>query len=351
MTRGLSATKKYRYISPLSDLDRGLKARMDTANQAGCQRLSLERLQRWEALGLGLFIHFGMSTFDQTEHSQGNKPSSFYAPDRLDVDQWVSVARDAGATYAVLTAKHVAGHALWPSRHTDYHVGTSGNSTDVVAAFVDACRRRGVIPGLYYCTNDNHHSSKGLITRAYEDFQFAQLEELARDYGPIGEFWLDLPHGNSWGVRHAAYQLLAGLQPDAVIIQNNGINDGSVKILPGCPCWPTDVITIETMLPPSSAVEGTGYGHQAWRELPGWAIWQGGRYYLPGEVCDTVCKRWFWTENDAPKSDRELLGVALLAQARGCNLLLDVGPDRHGLIPSDQVEALGRLRRNLDRVG
>lgn len=319
--------------------------------QPGLQRLSLQRLQQWESLGLGLFIHFGMSTFDQSEMSQGDKPSTFYAPDRLDVDQWVAVARDAGATYAVLTAKHMSGHALWPSRVTDYHVGTSSNRTDVVAAFVDACRRRGVIPGLYYCTNDNHHTRKGLITRAYEDLQFAQLEELARDYGPIGEFWLDLPHGNSWGVREASYQLLAGLQPDAVILHNNGINDGAAKILPGCPCWPTDVITIETMLPPASAMEGTGYGHQAWRDLPGWAIWEGGRYYLPGEICDTVCKRWFWTEGDRPKSDLELLGTALLARARGCNLLLDVGPDRHGLVPTDQVEALRRLRRNLDRMG
>ena len=86
----------------------------------GTQRLSLEQLRKWESLGYGMFLHFGMSTFDGHELSDGRSPASLYAPDALDVDQWISVARDAGMAYAVLTAKHVAGHCLWPSRHTAY---------------------------------------------------------------------------------------------------------------------------------------------------------------------------------------------------------------------------------------
>jgi len=124
----------------------------------GDQRLSLTALQAWEALRFGLFLHFGLSTFTGKELPPGDDPATLYAPDRLDVDQWVCVARDAGMKYAVLTAKHVAGHCLWPSRHTDYHVGNSGNRTDVVEAFVTACAKRGVMPGLYYCSWDNHHT-------------------------------------------------------------------------------------------------------------------------------------------------------------------------------------------------
>ena len=62
-----------------------------------------------------MFIHFGMSTYDGDELSRGDKPASLYAPDKLDIDQWVSVARDAGMKYMILTAKHVAGHCLWPT--------------------------------------------------------------------------------------------------------------------------------------------------------------------------------------------------------------------------------------------
>ena len=63
--------------------------------EAGAQRLSLGVLHRWESLAYGMFIHFGMSTFDGDEISQGDRPSSVYAPDKLDVDQWISVAREA----------------------------------------------------------------------------------------------------------------------------------------------------------------------------------------------------------------------------------------------------------------
>jgi alpha-L-fucosidase len=308
-----------------------------------------------------MFIHFGMSTFDNDEFSRGDRPSNCYAPDRLDVDQWLSVARDAGMRYAVLTTKHVSGHCLWPSRHTDYHVGTSGCTTDVVEWFLRACARTGIMPGLYYCSWDNHHrfgsatptiaddaGSAGhwnwmYTTRAYEDFQQAQIEELLARYGRIGEWWIDIPYILSRAFRRQLYDRIAALNPEAAIMMNTGIGDGTAQ--PTADSWPTDLIAVETRMPPTSS-SGDGHnGHDPWRTI------LGRRYHLPGEVCDTVNKRWFWTEGDRPRSDGELLGLYTIARARGCNLLLDAGPDRHGLIPPEQVAALLRLRANLDRTG
>src|SRR5512137_292557 len=123
----------------------------------GSQRLSLERLRKWEALQYGMFIHFGMSTFVQNELPDGKASATTYAPDQLDVDQWVSVARDAGMKYAVLTTKHVAGHCLWPSKHTDYTVANSTDKTNVLEKFCEACAKKGVLPGFYYCSWDNHN--------------------------------------------------------------------------------------------------------------------------------------------------------------------------------------------------
>jgi alpha-L-fucosidase len=51
-----------------------------TEGIVGSQRLSLQQLEKWESLGYGMFIHFGMSTFDGDELSKGDKPSEFYAP-------------------------------------------------------------------------------------------------------------------------------------------------------------------------------------------------------------------------------------------------------------------------------
>lgn len=329
--------------------------------EIGSQRLSKEQLEHWEALKFGMFIHFGMSTYDGQELSKGDLPATAYNPDKLDVDQWVSVARDAGMKYAVLTTKHVAGHCLWPSKHTDYHVGNSGNTTDVVEAFVTSCERRGILPGFYYCAWDNHHKlgsftptdvmelpnhngnsdtslmPEAFTTRAYQDFQTAQLEELLTQFGKIGEVWLDIPGVLPRAYRNDLYNQIAVWQPEAVIMMNHGVGDGSKFNI--AYAWPSDLVAIERFLPNSHT------GHVKWREI------EGKEYYLPGEVCDPIGREWFFTEDDVPRSDNELLGMYLVGISRGTNLLLDVGPDKHGLIPEKYTGALKRLRKNLDLLG
>lgn len=313
----------------------------------GSQRLSLKQLQAWENLGYGMFIHFGMSTFDGKEFSNGDKPSTFYSPEKLDVDQWVSVARDAGMKYAVLTTKHVSGHCLWPSKFTDYHIGTSSHKTDVAKEFVKACEKHHILPGFYYCSCDYHHlmgsrppshelDDDGMFTtEQYREFQFNQINELMTEYGKIGEVWIDIPILLPRDYRHMLYEHIAGLQPDAVIIMNHGVGDGTDFSL--SKAWPTDAVTVERFLPNSH----TGY--------PKWRNIEGQTYYLPGEVCDPIGHEWFYVEGDNPRSDEELLGMYLVSRSRGTNLLLDVPPDKHGLIPKTSVDALMRLHRHIEK--
>ena len=331
----------------------------DEDSLTGAQRLSVRALKEWEAMKFGMFIHFGMSTFACAELPSGNDPSTLYAPDRLDVDQWLSIARDTGMKYAVLTTKHVAGHSLWPTKYNDYHVGTSGNKTDVVEAFLRACERRGVKPGFYYCAWDNHNrfgslspnvaplpfgrtlapsgKSSAYVTQAYLDFQWAQITELMDRYGPIAEWWLDIPHLLPRDYRNRLYAHITQRQPNTVIMYNHGIGDGSELIVDRA--WPTDLITMERFLPNSAT------GHVKWRTV------DGTKYYLPGEVCDPIGHGWFYSESDPPRPDAELLSMYLATVSRGANFLLDVGPDRHGLIAENYAAALGRLCKNLDRLG
>jgi alpha-L-fucosidase len=322
----------------------------------GAQRLSLEQLREWESLAYGMFLHFGMSTFDGHELSDGRSPASLYAPDALDVDQWVSVARDAGMKYALLTAKHVAGHCLWPSRHTDYTVAKSGDRTDVCERFVDSCRKRGVRPGFYYCSWDNHNrfgsrtaSDEGFkwgnwagvpaegqplapfTTSVYQNFQTLQLTELLTQYGPIAETWIDIPGVLGPGYRTFLYGHVATLQPETVVMMNSGSGDGETYDTDYA--WPSDLIAIERALPPES-------GHRRWREI------EGRHYCVPGEVCEPIGKQWFCVDGDTPRPDAALLELLQACRSRGVNLLLDVPPDRHGRIPEASVQALMRLRRN-----
>ncbi len=316
-------------------------------NEQGSQRLSIEKLKQWENLGYGMFIHFGMSTYDGDELSRGDKPASFYLPDKLDVDQWIGVARDAGMKYAILTTKHVSGFCLWPSRHTDYHVGKSGNTTDVVESFVKACESKGVLPGFYYCSWDNHHLmgsvtpsmtgfNEAYTTVAYRDFQWKQLDELASQYGKIAEWWIDIPGVLPRDYRNDLYRFLAGKHPDSLIVMNSGIGDGSTYNV--AYAWPSDVINLERFLPNSATK------HEKWRLI------EGKKYYLPGEVCDPIGKEWFFNEEDRPRRDEELLGMYLVALSRGTNLLLDVPPDKSGLIPEASIRSLQQLRKNIDLI-
>jgi alpha-L-fucosidase len=311
------------------------------------QRLSRDKLEAWESLGLGIFFHFGMSTWDGEELSPGTEPATTYAPDKLDVNSWVALAAEAGARYAVLTAKHVSGFCLWPSAHTDYHVGASGNQTDVVAEFCDACNSHGLMAGVYYCSWDNHHTFGSLTpsmttwedsftTAEYQEFQYQQLAELADRYPGVGEWWIDIPKVLPRHYRDRIYRMLAEATPDAVIVMNHGIGNGTS--FSGAKAWPTDIITIERYLPPSMD------GHRKMREI------EGNWYYLPGEVCDPVGREWFFRPEDRPRSDAELLGMLLLSRARGANLLLDVGPDTRGLIPDSFADALRRLGDNIRRA-
>jgi len=174
-------------------------------------------------------------------------------------------------------------------------------------------------------------------TREYQDFQWAQMEELLTQYGKIGEVWIDIPMVLPRDYRNKLYQHIASLQPEALIMMNHGISDGS-RFDPA-KAWPTDLISIERFLPNSYT------GHDPWREIEG--AW----YYLPGEVCEPIGKEWFYVEGDRPRSDAELLGIYLITRSRGANLLLDVGPNKDGLIPERYIAPLMRLRKNLDILG
>jgi len=112
---------------------------------------------------------------------------------------------------------------------------------------------------------------------------------------------------------------------------NSGIS--TQETYPVARAWPADIIAIERRLPPEQ-------GHQKWREI------EGKRYYMPGEVCDPIGKNWFFVEGDPPRPDEQLAGILKACRQRGVNLLLDVPPDKHGLIPDIYVQALMRLRKN-----
>ncbi len=293
------------------------------------------RLAEWEGLKYGMFLTFGMSTFEGVEMSTGKLPSTAYAPTKLDVRQWVHTAKQAGMGYAVLTAKHVAGHCLWPSEGYDYGVTTSGNKTDVVGEFMKACKEEGIKPGIYYCLLDTHNETGFQPTGAVGDQYFQLIKrhitDLHTHYPGIYEQWIDGPHKLSPQQRQEIYALIKKLSPDCLVLGNAGYANGT-KVLPGT--WPTDLLDGERTVPPS-------------RHNPVKTV-DGRTYYLPMEECDTISMRWFWAPNDPPKTVRTLYKLYVQTVGRGANLLLNVPPDKTGRIPQEYVDTLMELKKVID---
>jgi len=303
-------------------------------------------LADWEELRFGMFIHYGMSTFTGYEFGEYAADSIIYAPSALDVDQWIRIASDAGMKYAVLTAKHCYGHCLWDSRLTDYDVATSSDKTDVIRAFVDACRRRGIRPGFYYLLGWDKHNQETMPPEDYEAFCTGQLEELLTGYGPITELWLDIPWDlgpDTDKVLSRIYARVKAIQPDCLVLLNQSFVDGSaVREMPptyahkefGRPpvlLWPKDINNGEVIPPPAS-------GHNPLIPV------RGKTYYLPMETCDTLAHHWFWVQGDALKSARTLCRLYQSTILRGSNLLLDLAPDRTGRIPEATARRLMELK-------
>ena len=84
--------------------------------------------------------------------------------------------------------------------------------------------------------------------------------------------------------------------------------------------------------------------------VPGrkWRQIEGNDYYVPGEVCDSIApirQDWFWLPDDQPRPMDQLIKQFHWCRTGGANYLLNVPPDRRGVIPQSFVAALQELRK------
>jgi alpha-L-fucosidase len=135
---------------------------------------------RWQRREVIMFFHFGMNTFTDSEWGTGSEPPALFRPAELNASQWMDAAHAAGASLAILVAKHHDGFCLWPSAYTAHSVRASPwlrGRGDVVREFSDAARAGGLDAGLYLSPWDRHDARYGQET-AYNEYYEAQLREL-----------------------------------------------------------------------------------------------------------------------------------------------------------------------------
>ncbi|TYJ23849.1 hypothetical protein E1A91_A08G219800v1 [Gossypium mustelinum] len=305
---------------------------------------SASQLQ-WQLSSMALFLHFGPNTFTDSEWGTGHASPSVFNPTLLNASQWVHVAKEAGFSRVILTAKHHDGFCLWPSEYTDYSVKASpwrDGKGDVVAELAAGAKEADIALGLYLSPWDRHESCYGK-TLEYNEFYIGQMTELLTRYGDIKEVWLDGAKGE--GEKDMEYyfdawfSLIHQLQPDAVIFSDAGPDTrwiGDEAGVAGSTCW--------SLFNRSNAVIGGTNPQYSQGGDPH------GHDWVPAE-CDVSIRRgWFWHASQVPKSALELLDIYYKSAGRNCLLLLNVPPNSSGLISDEDIQALQEfkeLRRSI----
>lgn len=308
-----------------------------------CPELKLpeEDLAWWLDAKLGMFIHWGAYSIigrgewvmhkEQIPYEEYRKIAMSFNPQHFDADNWAGLAKAAGMKYMVMVTRHHDGFALWDSKgsYDNYTTMQAACHRDFVREYTDAARRHGLRVGVYYSPMDwrfpgyfdpiNQYENALLMKKQCYD----QVEELLRDYGPIDILWYDgswLAHkgsdaGGAWLWEPIKLNKMArSYNPKLVINERSG--------------WEGDY----------SSDEGP-------HDINGKII------PFPWEKNFSVAGSWAWQPtNKAMEFDR-VMNLILNVFVRGGNALLNVTPDKDGIIPEDQVQLFLKIGEWMNKNG
>jgi alpha-L-fucosidase len=304
---------------------------------------------RWfEDAKFGLFVHWGLYSAIGNEWkgrsyygsgewimNRAKIPAAEYAelaqsfnPTGFDANAWARFAREAGARYLVVTAKHHEGFAMFASKASPFNiVDATPYHRDPMAALAEACRAESVKLGFYYSQYLDWHEPNGGgnrwdfdetkkdVKRYYAEKSIPQIKELLTNYGPLGLVWFDMPGGLSREETVDFMREVRRLQPQCLISSRVGRGLGDFR----------DFGDSEL---PASFISG------------------------PWEALFTHNDSWGFVRSDLDfKTPREIIRLLASTAARGGNLLLNVGPDGSGRIPELSIKYLTAVGRWLDRNG
>lgn len=285
--------------------------------------MSKLRVKNFEKLSLGLFIHYGV--YSSLERGEWAKAATGENDDVYDSyikkfhpkNNWaeniVNLASKNGFKYIVLTTRHHDGFSLYDTCGLSDFDTTKilpGNR-DLVKEFVYACKKYNCKPFFYHTLIDWREEKRFNSFDEYLKYLRKSIDILCSNYGEIGGFWFDgqwkYPNAN-WHLDEL-YGIIRQKQPDAVIINNSGLNALGEKTHEEI-----DAVTFERATI-----------NKFDRSLAD------GNYSV--EMCQTMNSHWGYAKNDITyKSVCELLKDFLLCRCYGGNFLLNIGPMSNGSI-------------------
>jgi alpha-L-fucosidase len=251
-------------------------------------------------------------------------------PYRFDANEWVTLAKDAGMKYIVVTAKHHDGFAMYKSKVSSYNiVDWTPFKRDPLKELSEACAEAGLKFCVYYSHREDWDHQGGYgngwdydndwgsdvydreeFEKYLEEKAKPQLQELLSSYGPVGLVWFDRGMYTSEQGKEFV-SIVHGIQPSALINGRVGHYDqeslGDYQSMN------------DNGMPPGGLEE----------------YWE-----TPMTLNDT----WGFSKFDTLwKSGETVIHRLVEIVSRGGNYLLNIGPKGDGQIPDATVEIFRKV--------
>ena len=329
---------------------------------APADSLVQRKLDQWQDLKFGLFMHWGtycqwgvVESWSICPEDEGwtqrkgplaanyfdykrayEKLQFSFNPYYFNPQNWVKAARDAGMRYVVFTTKHHDGFCMFDTKETDYRITSPRTPfsfnprSNVAREIFEAFRKENFLVGAYFSKPDWHsdnywwsyfppkdrnvnYDPKKYPERwqAFKDYTYNQIRELMSNYGSMDILWLDGGWVRPLSTLDSTVGWQRGIKYDQDIDMKR-IASMARQSQPG-------LIIVDR------SVGGEFENYQTpEQQVPGEPLG------IPWETCMTMGNSWSYVPEDHYKSAAELIGLLVKIVSRGGNFLLNIGPGPEG---------------------
>lgn len=315
----------------------------------------------WQEAELGMLFSYDLHVFDGKKYGQGRNridpvpDYQIFSPEKLDTDQWIRAAKDAGAAFAILTVTHETGFALYQSDVNPYclkAVKWKDGRGDIVKDFVASCRKYTIKPALYvgirwnsfFGVHNFQVTGEGAFREKRQAYYRTMCEgmvtELCTRYGELFMIWFDGGADHPDNGAPDVLPIVEKHQPACLFYHNlqradlrwGGSETGTVPY----PCWASYPYPIS---------------HGGDLEVNRKELLQRGdpegKHWMPA-MSDAPLRgyngrhEWFWEpgDDDHIYPLESLLDMYCKSVGRNSTLVMGLTPDPDGLLPEPDVKRL-----------
>lgn len=331
-----------------------------------------ERLEEWQDLKFGLFMHWGIYSqwgiveswsicpedvgwaiqaqkkgMANSYHEYVQKYESLknsFNPVNFKPERWVEAAKEAGMKYMVFTTKHHDGFSMFDTKYSDYKI--TDNTTpfsvnprsNITKEVFDAFRKENFWIGAYFSKPDWHsdyywwkkfpasdrnpnysiqkHPEQW---KKFVEFTHNQIDELMTDYGKVDILWLD----GGWVRRKTDEEVkteLLEIYDNSRVARNPQSQDiNMAEIVRKSRLKQPKLIVVDRAVPGEHQNYLTPEQHIPETGLP-----------YPWETCMTMGNSWSYVPGDQYKPANEIIEKLVDIVSKGGNYLLNIGPGPDG---------------------